>query len=114
MTRDSTPRAQLADCWPMRPLLHWLAAAVAAAVAVANASAQGLAWQVPLRGALVYTRTTEQFVVDPPPSRLRQQWLVAGGEDGIFRVWNAQNAQEMFKFEPPKPAGDATAQASAK
>lgn len=39
---------------------------------------------------------------------------VGGGEDGVLRVWNAQNAQELFKFEPPKPAGDTTAQASAK
>lgn len=39
---------------------------------------------------------------------------IGGGEDGILRVWNAQNAQELFKFDPPKPAGDATAQASAK
>ena len=30
---------------------------------------------------------------------------VAGGEDGVFRVWNAQNGQELFKFEPPKPPG---------
>lgn len=39
---------------------------------------------------------------------------VAGGEDGVFRVWNAQNGQELFKFEPPKPAGAETAQANAK
>lgn len=39
---------------------------------------------------------------------------VGGGEDGVFRAWNAQNGQELFKFEPPKPPGDATAQAAAK
>jgi len=39
---------------------------------------------------------------------------IAGGEDGVLRVWNAQNAQELFKFEPPKPPGAETAQASAK
>ena len=38
---------------------------------------------------------------------------VAGGEDGIFRVWNGTNAQELFKFEAPKPPGD-NAQANAK
>ena len=38
--------------------------------------------------------------------------VVAGGEDGVFRVWNGANAQELFKFEPPKPAAD-TAQAKA-
>ncbi|MBC8117224.1 MAG: WD40 repeat domain-containing protein, partial [Candidatus Saccharimonas sp.] len=32
--------------------------------------------------------------------------VVAGGEDGIFRVWNGTNAQELFKFEPPKPPAD--------
>lgn len=39
---------------------------------------------------------------------------VGGGEDGVFRVWNAQNAQELFKFDPPKPPGEATAQAAVK
>ncbi len=39
---------------------------------------------------------------------------VGGGEDGVLRVWNAQNAQELFKFEPPKPPGSETAQAAAK
>ena len=38
--------------------------------------------------------------------------VVAGGEDGVLRVWNGTNAQEMFKFEPPKPAAD-NAQAKA-
>lgn len=28
--------------------------------------------------------------------------VAAGGEDGIFRIWNGTNAQELFKFEPPK------------
>lgn len=34
--------------------------------------------------------------------------VVAGGEDGVLRVWNGTNAQELFKFEPPKPASDTT------
>lgn len=38
--------------------------------------------------------------------------VVAGGEDGVFRVWNGTNAQELFKFEPPKSPADA-AQAKA-
>ena len=38
---------------------------------------------------------------------------VAGGEDGILRVWNGTNAQELFKFEAPKPPVD-NVQASAK
>jgi WD40 repeat protein len=39
---------------------------------------------------------------------------VGGGEDGVFRVWNAQNGQELFKFEPPQTAGATNAQAAAK
>lgn len=38
--------------------------------------------------------------------------VIAGGEDGVLRVWNGTNAQELFKFEPPKPAAD-NAQAKA-
>jgi WD40 repeat protein len=30
--------------------------------------------------------------------------VVAGGEDGVLRVWNGTNAQVLFNFEPPKPA----------
>ena len=37
----------------------------------------------------------------------------AGGEDGIFRIWNGTNAQELFKFEAPKPPAE-NVQASAK
>jgi hypothetical protein len=32
--------------------------------------------------------------------------VLGGGEDGVLRVWNGTNAQELFKFEAPKPAGD--------
>jgi WD40 repeat protein len=38
--------------------------------------------------------------------------VAAGGEDGIFRIWNGTNAQELFKFEAPKPPVD-NAQAKA-
>lgn len=38
---------------------------------------------------------------------------VAGGEDGILRVWNGTNGQELFKFEAPKPPAD-NVQASVK
>ncbi|MBM4074898.1 MAG: hypothetical protein FJ267_04565, partial [Planctomycetes bacterium] len=38
--------------------------------------------------------------------------VVAGGEDGVFRVWNGTNGQELFKFEPPK-SPDNNAQAKA-
>ncbi|MFO0918292.1 MAG: hypothetical protein U0872_08260 [Planctomycetaceae bacterium] len=39
---------------------------------------------------------------------------LAGGEDGVLRVWNAQNGQELFKFEAPKPAAKPNTQAAAK
>lgn len=39
--------------------------------------------------------------------------VVAGGEDGVLRVWSGNNARSIKTFEPPKPpAGDKT-QASA-
>jgi WD40 repeat protein len=31
---------------------------------------------------------------------------IAGGEDGVLRVWNGQNAQVLYTFEPPKPPAD--------
>lgn len=39
--------------------------------------------------------------------------VAAGGEDGVFRIWNGTNGQELFKFEAPKPAAE-NIQASAK
>lgn len=38
--------------------------------------------------------------------------VLGGGEDGVLRVWNGTNAQELFKFEAPKPAGDQQQQAA--
>lgn len=32
--------------------------------------------------------------------------VLAGGEDGVLRVWNGQNGQLLFSFEPPKPPAD--------
>jgi len=29
------------------------------------------------------------------------RWIVAGGEEGVLRVWNAQNAQVVGTFDPP-------------
>ncbi|HZN37709.1 MAG TPA: hypothetical protein VFD82_02840 [Planctomycetota bacterium] len=49
-------------------LLPWLL--------VASLAAQGLPWDVPHRGAHVYERTTDEFEVSPPPSRLRPQWVI--------------------------------------
>jgi hypothetical protein len=41
-----------------------------------------------------------------------QKLVVAGGEDGVIRVWNGDNAQVVRSFEPP--AAPANAQAAAK
>jgi hypothetical protein len=32
--------------------------------------------------------------------------VLAGGEDGVLRVWNGQNGQVVYTFEPPKPPAD--------
>lgn len=39
--------------------------------------------------------------------------VAAGGEEGALRIWNGQNAQVLFTFEPPKPPAENT-QANAK
>ena len=83
---------------------------------------------LPLRGWATVTRGAEAVTFDGRTSLFagptdfvysvsanRDETIaIAGGEDGVLRVWNAQNAQELFKFEPPKPPGTDTAQASAK
>ncbi|WP_437203891.1 c-type cytochrome domain-containing protein [Planctomicrobium sp. SH664] len=33
-------------------------------------------------------------------------WIIAGGEDGVVRVWNGQNGEVVERFDPP-PATDA-------
>jgi WD40 repeat protein len=38
--------------------------------------------------------------------------VVAGGEDGVLRVWDGKNGQLLKSFEPPK-AAEANQQASA-
>jgi len=39
--------------------------------------------------------------------------VVAGGEDGVLRVWNG-NSQTIKNFEPPEPPGEGKTQASVK
>ena len=38
--------------------------------------------------------------------------IVAGGEDGVLRVWNGKNGQSLFTFAPPKPPLGTNARAS--
>jgi WD40 repeat protein len=33
----------------------------------------------------------------------KEQIVIAGGQDGVLRVWNGANAQSLRTFEPPKP-----------
>jgi WD40 repeat protein len=35
-----------------------------------------------------------------------EKLVVAGGEDGVVRVWNGQNGQVLFNFAPPTPPAD--------
>ena len=49
---------------------------LAALLAVATATAQGVVCDVPHRGALVYTREAEQLEVGSAQSRLRPQWVI--------------------------------------
>jgi WD40 repeat protein len=32
--------------------------------------------------------------------------VIAGGEDGVLRVWNGQNGQTIINFDPPKPPAE--------
>ena len=63
---------------------------------------------------ITFGRATDRDVVlNGPLISARHAVLErAGGEDGIFRVWNGTNAQELFKFKPSKPPVD-NAQAKA-
>ncbi len=91
----------------MRSLSPCLAMAIAT-LAVSAGLAQGPSWQVPPRGAVVYTRTTERFAVDPPPARLRLQWLVAGGEAGghEWRYFSCPAGRAPASWEQPGFADD--------
>jgi hypothetical protein len=63
------------------------ACAVLVLVLAAATPAQALAHDVPHRGAHVYTRTTSQFELGLPPSRLRIEWAVAVGKAATPHEW---------------------------
>ncbi|MBM4062728.1 MAG: hypothetical protein FJ265_16770 [Planctomycetes bacterium] len=65
--------------------------------------AQALPHDVPKRGALVYKRTTMAFEVNPPPSRLRPEWLVQPAEAGghEWRTFAAPAGRTPAGFEQP-------------
>lgn len=75
--------------------LWWLAAA---------ATAQQPAWDIPHRGAHVFERTTQQFDVAPPASKLRPVPLVGGGraaEPQRWRYFAAPQKGVPAGFEQP-------------
>lgn len=88
-------------------------ACAAALLLPAAGGAQALAWQVPHRGAHVYARTTAQFDVDPPPSRLKPEWRVLDGQGQTPHVWRyATAAHGMLPPGWEQPGFDDTAWAS--
>lgn len=64
--------------WPLTGALLSLALAGRAQVVVHD---------VPSRGAHVYTRTTGQFEVTGPPSKLRPEWLLTDGSAATPHEW---------------------------
>lgn len=68
-----------------------LAACLVLIALLARAPCQVPAHDLPHRGALVYGRNTLEFAVQPPPSRLRFEWVVRGDrEPGV--VWRHHQA----------------------
>ena len=37
-----------------------------------------------------------------------EKLVIAGGEDGIVRVWNGENGQSLYTFNPPAPPAEPT------
>lgn len=68
-----------------------------------TADAQGLAWSVPDQGALVYTRVVEHLAFLPAATALKQDVVVAGGEDGghEWRVFTCPSNGVPPGFENP-------------
>lgn len=86
-----------------------LAFVVATLVLVSIACGQSMAWDIPHRGAHVYTRTTKQFEVTPPPSRLTSTVAIHSGKSHRPHSWKyftcvAANTPKNFE----KPAFDDT------
>ncbi len=69
---------------PPRPTLHPRLAALCLGLSCTALPAQGIVWDVPHRGALVYDRTTQGFELGAPPSRLRPQWVIEGAGPGAY------------------------------
>jgi hypothetical protein len=67
------------------------------------AMAQGLAWDIPQRGAVTYQRKTETWQVSGPPSRMRVDWVVADADHGgaEWRYLACAQGKQPAGFEAP-------------
>jgi hypothetical protein len=85
---------------PLRTFLCWLLLLLPGSFVV---RAQSLPWDVPHRGAIVYTRTTDAFDITPPPSRMRPDWVVKGAAQGghEWRYFAAPKDRQPEAFEQP-------------
>ena len=68
-----------------------LASVVAALTLASLACGQSMAWDIPHRGAHVYTRTTKQFEITPPPSRLTSTIAIHNGKSHSPHSWKYFN-----------------------
>ncbi len=68
-----------------------LASVVAALTLASLACGQSMAWDIPHRGAHVYTRTTKQFEITPPPSRLTSTLAIHNGKSHSPHSWKYFN-----------------------
>jgi len=81
--------------------MHPSAVLCTIAALAASASAQGLQWDVPHRGALVYDRKTERFEITMATARLKIDWLVKNCEDGgqEWRYFSCPRGKTPTGFE---------------
>lgn len=81
-----------------------LASVVASLTLASLACGQSMAWDIPHRGAHVFTRTTKQFEITPPPSRLVSKVAIHNGKSHTPHSWkyfNCVAAKTPKSFEKP-------------
>ena len=64
---------------------------------------QGLAWDIPQRGAITYQRKSETWQVSGPPSRMRVDWVIADADHGgaEWRYLASTQGKQPAGFETP-------------
>lgn len=78
--------------------------AIAALLLAQSAPCQGNRWDIPDRGAHVYRRTTNEFAVTPPPSKLRALVAIHDGKSKQphrWRYYSSTKAKAPVGFEQP-------------